>query len=118
MNEEPERVGLDDALEALRAELASARDKAAQTDVQFPIQTLTVELKVGVTKKKGGKAGFSVPLIGAELGGSVGADRETLQTVTLVLGAPVNRDGIPLKVVASTDERKAPAASSDERKGF
>jgi hypothetical protein len=102
----PEGIGLADALEALRAELASARAKAAREDLQFPIETLTVELKVAVTRSTEGTAGFRVPFFGAELGGSTGVDRETLQTVTLVLGAPVDRDGKPVKVASATNERK------------
>ena len=53
---EPEGPGLDEVLEGLRAELASARQKAARQPVQFPIQSLTVELKVGVTRSRDGKA--------------------------------------------------------------
>ncbi len=102
----PEGIGLDDALEALRAELASAQLKAAGKDLQFPIETLTVELKVGVTWSAEGRAGFRVPFVGAELGGSTGMDRETLQTVTLVLGAPVDRDGNPVKVASASDTLK------------
>jgi Trypsin-co-occurring domain 2 len=104
--DEPDGIGLADALEVLRAELASAQAKAVGKDVQFPIETLTVELKVGVTKSKEGKAGFTVPFIGAELGGSAARNRETVQTVTLVLGSPVDREGRPLKVASRTDERK------------
>jgi hypothetical protein len=104
--DEPDGIGLADALEMLRAELASAQVKAADKDIQFPIETLTVELKVGVTKSKEGKAGFTVPFIGAELGGSAGRDRETVQTVTLVLGSPVDREGRQIKVASRTDERK------------
>jgi hypothetical protein len=99
-------VGLDETLEALRAELANARAKAAAGDVQFPIESLTIELKVGVTRNKEGKAGFQVPVINVKLGGSVGVDRETLQTVTVTLGPPVDRDGHPIKVGSSTDELK------------
>ena len=84
MEGKPEGIGLDETLEALRAELASAQAKAAGQDLQFPIQILTIELKVGVTRSKDGKAGFNVPLINAQLGGSVGVDRQELQTVTLV----------------------------------
>ena len=54
---ETEGVGLSDALEALRAELASAREKAADNDVQFPIETLTVELRVAVTRSADGNDG-------------------------------------------------------------
>jgi hypothetical protein len=99
-------IGLSDALELLRMELAAAQVKAAGTDVQFPIETLTVELKVGVTRSVDGKAGFTVPFIGAELGGSAGYDRETVQTVTLVLGSPVDREGRPVKVAKATDAVK------------
>jgi hypothetical protein len=106
MEGKPDGIGLGDALEALREELASAQAKAAGTNLQFPIETLTVELKVGVTRSKEGKAGFHVPLVDAELGGSIGVDRQTLQTVTLVLGAAVDRDGNPVKVASASDEFK------------
>jgi hypothetical protein len=99
-------LGLADALEVLRAELALAHTQAAGKDLSFPIEALTVELKVAVTRSRGGKAGFRVPYVGAELGGSVGYDRETLQTVTVVLGAPVDRDGRPVKVARSSQQRK------------
>jgi len=97
-------IALDEVLEALRAELASAQAKAAGENLQFPIETLTVELQVGVTRSKEGKAGFHVPVIEAELGGSAGLDRQTLQTVTVVLGSPVDRAGNPVKVASATDE--------------
>lgn len=103
---EREDIGLDDALEALRGELESAWKKAAGRALQFPVETLTVELKVGVTKRADGKAGFKVPLVGAELGGSAGYGRETMQTITLVLGSPVDRDGKPVKVAAASSELK------------
>ena len=99
-------IGLDEALEALRRELESAWRTAAGQDLQFPVETLTVELKVGITKRADGKAGFKVPLVGAELGASAGYDRETMQTITLVLGSPVDRAGRPVKVAASTEEMK------------
>jgi hypothetical protein len=102
----PDGIGLAEVLEQLRAELASAQATAAGKDIRFPIETLTVELKVGVTKTAEGKAGFRVPVIGAELGGSAGMGHDTLQTVTLVLGAPIDRDGVPVKVSESSDERK------------
>src|SRR4051812_9142947 len=46
--EQPDGIGLAEALEQLRAELAAAHTKAADSNVQFPIETLTVELKVAV----------------------------------------------------------------------
>ena len=106
MAEKPDGIGLADALESLHAELSSAELKAAGMDIQFPIETLTVELKVGVTWTAEGKAGFRVPLLGAELGGSAGYDRETLQTVTLVMGTPLDRDGRPVRVAQASQQRK------------
>jgi hypothetical protein len=106
MQEHVDGVGLAEALEALRAELATAHAAAGGADVQFPIETLTVELKVGVTKKAGGKFGFSVPFVGVGIGGEAGYDRETLQTVTLVLGGPVDAAGIPIKVARASIARK------------
>lgn len=99
-------IGLADALEALRQELASAHAKAAEQDVQFPINALTVQLQVGLTRSQEGNAGFRVPLVGAQLGGSTGSERETWQTVILELGAPVDRLGNPLKVASAGDELK------------
>jgi Trypsin-co-occurring domain 2 len=64
-----------------------------------------VELKAGLTRSKEGKAGFTVPVIGAELGGSMGLDRESTQTITLVLGAPVDRYGRSVKVAERTNEQ-------------
>jgi hypothetical protein len=104
--DESQGVGLADALEQLRTELESAREKAAGKPVQFPIETLTVELKVGITKSRDGKAGFTVPFVGVELGGSAGRSTETLQTVTLVLGPPVDQDGAPIKVAVTSEKRK------------
>ena len=51
-------IGLADAIEMLRAEILTAQGTAAGKPVQFPIQTLTVELKVGLTKLADGKVGF------------------------------------------------------------
>ena len=107
MTEARDEIGLDEALEGLRAELASAQAKAAEKDVQFPVETLTVELKVGATKTAEGKAGFCIPLIGAELGGGAAYAGESVQTVTIVFGSPVDRDGQPVKVARATDTRKA-----------
>jgi Trypsin-co-occurring domain 2 len=105
MVSEPEGIGLADAIEALQAELQTAHLNAAGRDIQFPIESLTVELTVGVTKSANGKAGFTVPLIGAQLGGSAGYDRQSTQTVTLTLGSPVDRDGRPIKVADAVRER-------------
>ena len=100
-------LGLAEALEALRAELDAARLKAAGRDLQFPITQVTVELKAVVTRDAEGKAGFKVPFVNAELGGSASRGSERVQTLTLVLGPPVDRMGRPVKVASESDRDKA-----------
>jgi Trypsin-co-occurring domain 2 len=98
-------VELDVVLEELRSQLADAAAAAARSGVRFPVQSVTVELKAGLTTTKEGKAGFKVPFVGAELGGSAGREREALQTITLVLGAPVDATGTPVMVTEASDEK-------------
>lgn len=93
-----EGIGLADAIEMLRAEIVDAQAKAAEASVHFPIQTLTVELKVGLTKKGDAKAGFKVPFFGAEVGVSGGLSQETTHTVTLVLGPPTDPSGKQISI--------------------
>jgi hypothetical protein len=90
----------------LRKEVLEAHLKSRGADARFPIQTLTVSLKIGLTKSVDGKAGFKVPFVGAELGVSGGLDRENSQTVTLVLGPPVDQSGRPIMVGETTNEEK------------
>ena len=99
-------IGLADAIGLLRGELLKARRAGVGQDVQFPVNSMTVELKVAATKSVDGKAGFMVPIVSLELGGSAGLQRETMQTVTVVFGPPVDRDGNPVKVAAASDEKK------------
>ena len=100
-------IGLDEAVEALREQLATAHAKAAGTNLQFPVESVTVELKIAATRSADGKAGFRVPMVGLELGGSGSRALESAQTVTLVLGTPVNRQGVPQRVAVVSDQDKA-----------
>jgi hypothetical protein len=99
-------INLVDAIEILRAEVLAAEQNSAGAKVQFPIQTITIEFKVGLTKTADGKAGFKVPFVGAELGGSAGFEQNNAQTVTIVLGPPVDQAGHPVKIAQATDEQK------------
>jgi hypothetical protein len=60
-------VGLAEAIESLRDALLTARRGAAGAEIQLPVESITVELKVVATKTMGGKAGFRVPVVGVEL---------------------------------------------------
>ena len=78
----------------------------AGSAVQFPVDSMTVELKVVATRSADGRAAFSVPFVNVGLGGSAGWQRETMQTVTVTFGAPVDEAGHPVRVTASSDELK------------
>ena len=95
-------IGLDDAIEALRADLIAAMEKGAGKPVQFPVAKMTVELDVVATRSVDGKAGFKVPFVEVELGGGGGWRREDTQKVTVEFGSPVDQDGRPVKVSRRT----------------
>lgn len=99
-------IGLADAIEMLRAELLKARAAGAASPVQFPIASMMVELKVVATRSADGKAAFTVPFVNVGIGGSAGWQRETMQTVTVAFGPPVDREGNPVKVSVASDELK------------
>lgn len=99
-------MGLADAIADLRDELLAARTAGARADIQLPVESMTVTLHVVATRTADGKAGFKVPFVNAELGGSAGWQRETMQTVTVVFGPPVDSTGNPVKVAKASREPK------------
>jgi Trypsin-co-occurring domain 2 len=101
-------LGLADAIGLLRDELLEAQAAGAGSDIQLPVESVTVELKLTATRSVDGKAGFKVPIVELELelGGGVGRERGSEQTVTVVFGGPVDRDGRPVKVAQESVRRK------------
>jgi hypothetical protein len=99
-------LGLADAIALLRDELLTARAAGAGSDIQLPVESMTVVLKVTATRSKDGKAGFKVPIVELELGGGAGRERGWEQTVTVVFGGPVDRAGRPVKVAQESAQRK------------
>ena len=99
-------LGLSEAIGLLRDELLRARAAGAVSEIQLPVESMTVQLQVAATRTRDGKAGFSVPIVNMELGGSVGWQREAMQTVTVVFGGPVDREGRPVKVAQLSSELK------------
>jgi len=99
-------IGLAEAIAVLRDELLKARAAGGGSDIQLPVESMTVELRVAATRSKDGRAGFKVPVIEVELGGGMSAGSETGQTVTVVFGAPVDRTGAVVKVAEASDELK------------
>jgi hypothetical protein len=86
-------LGLAEAIGALRDDLLNARAAGATSEIQLPVESMTVELTVTATREANGKAGFKVPIVVGELGGGGSRERGTGQTVTVVFGGPVNRKG-------------------------
>jgi hypothetical protein len=103
---EVEGIGLAEAIARLREDLLAARQDGADAEIQLPVESLTVELKVVATKGVDGKAGFKVPIIGAEVGGATNWKNEATQTVTVRFGGPVDRSGNPVKVASAGFEEK------------
>ena len=91
-------VGLQEAIESIRADLAAARESGENADVRLPVQSVTVQLQVVATEEAGVKAGFKVPFVNLEAGGSGSVSSAQTSTVTVVLGEPVDRAGRPIKV--------------------
>jgi len=96
-------LGLADAIALLRNELLKARATGAGADIQLPVESMTVDLTVTATRSVEGKAGFTVPFVGVELGGGGGRERGSEQKVTVVFGGPVDREGNPVKVASADD---------------
>lgn len=103
---EVQGIGLAEAIALLRRELLAARASASDSEIQLPVESMTVQLQVAATRTRDGRAGFSVPIVNVELGGSAGWQRETMQVVTVVFGGPVDREGRPVKVAQKSSELK------------
>jgi hypothetical protein len=97
-----EGLGLADAIALLRDELLTARAAGGSSDIQLPVESMTVVLKVAATKSRDGKAAFKIPIIDLEMGGGAGREYGTEQTVTVVFGGPVDRDGASVKVAKAS----------------
>jgi hypothetical protein len=94
------------AIESLRDALLEARASGAKSTIQLPIESMAIELQVAATIDKDGKAGFRVPIVDLELGGSVGRTSQSTQTVRIVFKEPVDRSGNPVPVASVTDDRE------------
>jgi hypothetical protein len=99
-------LGLADAIGLLRDELLEARAAGAGSDIQLPVESMTVVLTVTATRSKDGRAGFKVPVVELEVGGGAARERGSEQTVTVVFGGPVGRDGRPVKVAEESAQPK------------
>ena len=99
-------LGLADAIGLLRDDVLKAQAAGAGSEILLPAESMTLQLKVTATKSKDGKAGFKVPVVDLELGGGGSQEHGSEQTVTVVFGGPVDRDGRPVKVARESAQRK------------
>jgi Trypsin-co-occurring domain 2 len=99
-------LGLAEAIEGLRDDLLKARAAGASSEIELPVESMTVELTVTATREVNGKARFKVPFVPVEAGGGGSRERGTGQTVTVVFSGPVDREGKPVKVAQATSELK------------
>lgn len=97
---------MQEAIEAIRTDLLAARTSGEGADIRFPVAKVTVQLQVVATREAGGKAGFRVPFVNAEVGASGSVSAERTSTVTVEFGSPVDRAGLPVKIAGAGDERK------------
>jgi hypothetical protein len=96
-------IGLAETIDALRAELAAAMERAGDSDIQFPVAGVQLEFHCGVRKAGDGKAGVKFWVL--ELGGGASYAHESIQKVTVTLGAPLDRAGSPVKVTDTSTHR-------------
>jgi Trypsin-co-occurring domain 2 len=61
---------LAEAIESLRDDLLKARAAGGSSEIQLPVESMTVELTVTATRSRDGEAGFKVPIVEVELGGA------------------------------------------------
>jgi hypothetical protein len=84
-------IGLVEAIGSLREELAKAVEEGKNQDIQFPVGNIDLEFQVGVTRdvRGGGKLRFWI----LELGVDSGYAAQTVQKVTISLGAVTAENG-------------------------
>ncbi len=92
---------LSEAIGLLRDELLRARAAGGGSDIQLPVESMTVELSVTATRSADGKTVFTVPVEDVQPGGAGSGERGLQQKVTVVFGGPVDADGQPVKVASS-----------------
>jgi Trypsin-co-occurring domain 2 len=95
------KLGLAEVLQSLHEELADAVERSAEGDIHFPVDEIELTVQVGVTDEGSGSGGakFWVLQLGAELTHS----RETIQTVTIRIGSPVDRRGRTIDISRNLD---------------
>ncbi len=97
-------MGLAEAICQIKADLAEAQTTPTGKEMRLPVKSVTVELKVVATTSADTRAGFKVPFVDLELGGSAALSAEHTHTITVVFDTPIDEYGDPVKVGKFDDE--------------
>jgi hypothetical protein len=89
-------IDLVQVVSALRAQLADAVTAAKGQEIQFPVGEIQLEFQVGVTKDVNAKGGVNFHIFELGVGGDY--SKESVQTVTIHLEAPVDDRGERVKI--------------------
>jgi len=97
-------IPLVETIEALRAQLTEAVAAGADQEIQFPVDGVELEFHVGVTRSIEGNAGIRFWVV--ELGANASYAVESIHTVKVSLGAPVDAaTGETIKIRRSMSEK-------------
>ena len=88
------RIGLKDAIEALRTELSESILVSEGKEVRFEVGEIEMEFQVAIEQTGTGKAGLKFWVV--ELGGEVTDKTSTTHKIKIPL-KPVWKDGTPIK---------------------
>lgn len=100
-----DEVGLAETIAAVRTDLARAIEASAGESLQFPVGQVTLEFQIAVARSTEGKAGIKICVV--ELGAAGKISSESMHTVTVVLQAPTDLQGRPVKVVSRSKNKPA-----------
>jgi hypothetical protein len=87
---------LAETLAALRTDLSTAVQAASDSDLQFPVETVQVELTV--VAKRAGDARAGVRFWVVDAGSSASMAREQTHRIVVNLGPPTDENGAPVRV--------------------
>ena len=96
-----EQIGLAEMLVELRRELLDAQRQAAEEKLQFKLDDIEIELKVGTTQKTTGQVGMKFWVVDASMDGSVEAQK--LHTIKLKMKPLTAGEGPTL--ISSSEEK-------------
>jgi hypothetical protein len=96
-------IPLSETIESLRAQLGEAIAAGSDQEIQFPVDGIELEFHVGVTRNVGGGGGLRFWVV--ELGATTGYSDESIHTLKVILGAPVDQTGETVKIRRNVAEK-------------